>query len=70
MAAHPWSLEDVAFAAIVALQCGEPAPPHDDPVWPSLISKRLLCLDFGREPPELLLTPLGWQCPESSAARG
>jgi hypothetical protein len=66
MAAHPWRLDDAEFAAIMALQRGEPAPPRDDPVWLSLVEKRLVELDTSRKPPELKLTPLGRRYPESS----
>jgi hypothetical protein len=66
MTAHPWSLDDAEFDAIMALQRGEPAPPRNDPVWLSLVEQRLIELDVGREPPELRLTPLGWRYPESA----
>jgi hypothetical protein len=66
MAAHPWRLDDAEFAAITALQRGETAPTRDDPVWLSLVEKRLVELDVGREPPELNLTPLGLRYPEAS----
>jgi hypothetical protein len=64
--AHPWSLDDAEFAAVMELQRADPGPSRDDPVWLSLIEKRLVWLDVAREPPELVLTPLGWRYPESS----
>jgi hypothetical protein len=64
MAAHPWRLDDAEFDAILALQRGERARPRDDPVWLSLVEKRLVELAGGREPRELKLTPLGMRYPE------
>jgi hypothetical protein len=66
MAAHPWRLDDAEFAAIMALQRGERAPPRNDPVWLSLVEKRLVELDTSRAPPQLALTPLGSRYPEST----
>ena len=63
---HPWNLNDAEHAAILALQRGTQAPHPEDPVWSSLIEKRLVWLDFSRRPPEFLLTPLGWRYPQSS----
>jgi hypothetical protein len=50
----------------MALQRGACAPARDDPVWLLLIEKRLVCLDVGREPTALGLTPLGWRYPKSA----
>jgi hypothetical protein len=45
---------------------GASEPHPEDPVWSSLIEKRLVWLDFSRWPPEFQLTPLGWRYRQSS----
>jgi hypothetical protein len=64
--AHPWSLDDAEFDALMALQRGEPAPPWHEPVWLSLVEKRLVWLDVSCELPALRLTQLGSRYPQSS----
>jgi hypothetical protein len=57
--AHPRGLTHAELGAIVALQRGTSVPPPEEPVWGALIQKRLVWIDYGARPPELMLTPLG-----------
>ncbi len=57
--AHPWDLTVEQFAAIRALQHGEPAPPVADPVWTGLLALGMVWIDASSEPPVVRLTAVG-----------
>jgi hypothetical protein len=56
---HPWDLTDEQFAAIRALQRGEPAARANEAIWRALQSLGMVWIDKSGDPHVVRLTPIG-----------